>query len=905
MPPDEQRPDPEALLALARQEERRQKEGRLRVFLGAAPGVGKTYAMLEAARARQAEGVGLLVGVVETHGRPETQALLAGLEVLPRRQLDYNGHTLQELDLDAALVREPSLLLVDELAHTNVPGSRHPKRWQDVLELLERGIDVYTTLNVQHLESQSDVVAGVSGVAIRETVPDSLLERADAVVLVDLPPEDLLTRLKEGKVYLPRQAEWAAQHFFRPSNLAVLRELALRTAARRVNAEVLTWRSRQAVAATWPTSERLLVCVGPAPTSADLVRAAKRLADGLRAAWFAVYIETPALAALPAEERNRAVRNLQLAQRLGAETMTLTGHDVASEVIAFARARNANRIIIGKPLSRSLRERLMGSFVDRIIRDSGDIDVQIIRPRGAEAIPSRAPAPLPSPQPAAGPAWRGWAGALGLWTAATGLCFLIQPRLEQSNLIMIYLLGVTVTSVLWGRWPALANSVLSVAAFDFFFVPPFLTFAVSDTQYFVTFTVMLAVALVISTLATRLRERAEAARVLQRRSEIMHSLSAQLARQRGAHNLLAVAARQIGELFESEVTGLMPGEHGQLVPAAGQEWGSSPADAKERGVAQWAYDLGQSAGWGTENLPYCQALYVPLLGVEGPVGVLQVRPQHPESLFSPEQTRLLSSLAGQLALTLEVERLEQSALRSRLEGETERTRSSLLSAVTHDFQTPLAAVMGSASSIVEMGLDLPRPAMQELAENIYGEAERLSRLINNLLRVTRLQSGALALQRELQPLEEVIGAALNRLERAMAGRELSIDLPADLPLLKLDGPLMEQLFLNLLENALKYTPEGSPLSLRAWLRDNTMEVELADQGPGVAEEERERIFALFQRSDKDNTSPGHGLGLAICRAIVAAHGGRIWVENLPEGGAAFRVSLPLEQAPAPPPPKGA
>lgn len=889
MPPDEQRPDPEALLALARQEERRHKEGRLRVFLGAAPGVGKTFAMLEAAQTRQSEGVDLLVGVVETHGRPETEALLAGLEVLPRRRMDYGGHQLEGLDLDAALERNPSLLLVDELAHTNVPGSRHPKRWQDVLEVLERGIDVYTTLNVQHLESQSDVVSGVSGVKIRETVPDSLLERADAIVLVDLPPEDLLVRLKEGKVYLPRQAEWAAQHFFRPSNLAVLRELALRAAARRANAEVLTWRQGQAAQATWPTSERLLVCVGPAPTSADLVRAAKRLADGLRADWFAVYVETPALAALPAEERNRAMLNLQFAQKLGAETITLTGQDVAQEVISFARARNVNRILIGKPLSRTLRERLLGSFVDRIILQSGEIDVQIIRPRPPEAPPAK-PISAVKGKP---DKRRGWFGALGTWALATLVCHLAQPRLELSNLIMIYLLAVTVTSLFFGRWPAIINSIMSVAAFDFFFVPPLLTFAVHDTQYLVTFAVMLVVTLVISTQATKLRERAEAARLLQRRSEVMHQLSAQLARQRGTQNLLAVAVRQIGELFNSEVTGLLPDERQQLVPAAGQDWGSSPADAKERGVAQWAFDLGQAAGWGTENLPYCQALYVPLSGLEGPVGVLQVRPHEPEHLFSPEQVRLLMSLAGQLALALEVERLEHNAQTARLDGEAERMRSSLLSAVTHDFQTPLAAVMGSASSIMEMGEGLPREKVLELAENIFEEAERLSLLINNMLRVTRLQSGALALQRELQPLEEVVGAALNRLERGMAGRTLAVEMPADLPMLPLDGPLMEQVFINLMENALKYTPAAGPLNLRAWARADSLEIELADRGPGLAEEDRERIFELFHRGGVGDGRPGYGLGLAICKAIVQAHGGRIWAENRPGGGASFRISLPL------------
>lgn len=888
MPPDERRPDPEALLVLARQEERQQREGRLRVFLGAAPGVGKTYAMLEAAQARRAEGLEVVVGVVETHGRAETQALLQGLEVLPRRPVPHGGHTLEEFDLEAACARQPALLLVDELAHSNLPGSRHPKRWQDVQELLERGMDVYTTLNVQHLESQSDLVARISGVVIRETVPDSILERADALVLVDLPPEDLLVRLREGKVYVPPQAELAARNYFRQSNLTALRELALRTAARRVNAEVLTWRQGQAVSVTWPTSERLLVCVGPAPTSADLVRAAKRQADSLGAPWFAVYVETPAQAALPDQERNRATRHLRLAQQLGAETLTLSGADLAQEMISFARARNISRIIIGKPLTRTLRERLLGSFVERIIRDSGDIDVQVIRPRSL---------PTPGGRPAPAPArprldWRPWAGGLGLWAASTGLGFLVGPRLDLSNLIMIYLLGVTITAVVWGRLPALACSVLSVAAFDFFFVPPFFSMAVADAQHLVTFGVMLAVALVISTLATRLRERAEAARLLQRRSEIMHNLSAQLARQRGAQNLLAVATGQIGELFESQVTGLLPDQAGRLVPAAGQEWGSSPEGAKERGVAQWAFDLGQPAGWGTENLPYCQALYVPLLGLEGPVGVLQVRPQNLERLLSPEQIRLLESLAGQLALTLEVERLEQNAQQALLARETERLHSSLLSAVTHDLQTPLAAVMGSASSIVELGSRLEPEAVRGLAENIYDEAERLSRLVHNLLKVSRLESGAMTLQRELQPLEEVVGAALNRLEGRLAGRELNLSIPADLPLLLLDGPLMEQVFLNLLENALKYTPPKSPLDLRAWPQEGAVEVELADRGPGLPEAELERVFDMYHRFGGDQARPGHGLGLAICRGVVQAHGGRVWAENRPGGGAVFRLSLP-------------
>ena len=886
MSPEEQRPDPDALLAYAQRQERKQTPGRLRIFLGAAPGVGKTYSMLEAARAKRTEGLDVVAGVVESHGRAETEALLQGLELIPRRQVPHRGVILAEFDLDAALARRPALILVDELAHANAPGSRHPKRWQDVRELLDSGIDVYTTLNIQHVESRNDVVAQVTGVIIRETVPDSLLEDAESLVLVDLPPEDLLTRLKEGKVYIPQQAEWAAQNYFRPGNLASLRELALRMTAERVGSEVLVYRQGQAAPATWPTGERLLVCVGPAPSSAKLIRAAKRMAEGLHAPWLALYVETAEMARLPQEERNRAIQHLQLARQLGAETVTLSGGRVAEEVVHFARARNVSKIIIGKPLRPAWKDRIFGNFVDEVIRLSGEIDVYVIRGQ-AEPGPRTSSSPVRPPTD-----WTGYLASLAIVALGTGLGSLVRPYLEPSNLIMIYLLGVMIAAIRWGRGAAVLGSLFSVLAFDFFFVPPFYTFAVADTQYLITFAVMLLVALVISHFTSLIQRQAQTARHLQRRTESLRALSGQLAGTRGAEMLLSIAVRHAEEIFESQVRGLMPDEQGQLVIVAGPQGGPIP-DAKERSVAQWAFDLGQVAGWGTETLPYVGALYVPLLGLEGPVGALEVRPQDPQRLFSPEQMRLLDAIAKQVALALEVDRLEKSTLKAQLDMETEQMRSSLLSSVTHDFQTPLAAVLGSASSILEIGPNLSLADIRGLVENIYDEAERLSRLINNLLKVTKLESGALALHKELQPLEELVGSALNRLERRLTQRHLHISLPEDLPMAPMDGPLVEQVFLNLLENALKYTPEGTPLSIAAQARDNELEVEVADQGPGLPGEDLENIFEMYYRGSAKNSQNGYGLGLAICKAIVRAHGGRIWADNLPGGGAAFRFTLPL------------
>ena len=881
----QRRPAPEAFLPEAKEEGARGRAGRLKVFLGAAPGVGKTYAMLQAARIKQGEGENMSVGVVETHGRRETEALLEGLEVLPRRSVEYRGVKLQEFDLDGALARAPALILVDELAHTNAPGSRHPKRWQDVLELLGRGIDVYSTLNIQHLETLNDIVVQITGVTVRETVPDSLLERAD-IELVDLPPEELIERLREGKVYVPEMAARAVENFFKLPNLAALRELSLRATAEGVGVVVESHRRRQAPEAIWPTKERLLVAVGPGPNSAKLVRAARRMAAGFRAEWIAVFIES-STQRLSEKARVSAIDNLRMAERLGGETLTLTTRDVVEGVLDLARQRNVTKIVVGKSRRPRWLERLQGSIVGELIHRSGDIDVYVIRgeTEGAQAPASESLGMTHAPLSEYG---------LSLVAAAiaTAVCYAIFPFLALTNLVMAYLVGALLVASRGHRGPAALYSMLSVLCFDFFFVPPRFNFAVSDTQYLFTFIVMTAVAMLISDLTVRIRAQAESARLGEMRTAAMHALSRQLASTRGVQAILDIAVRHVAEVFDSEIIALMPGLAGSLEirSASGVK---DELEDKERSVAQWVFDLGQSAGLGTQTLPVVEALYAPLLGAEGPVGVLRVRPRRKERLLVPDQMLLLESFAHQIGLSLEVDRLQDNAKQAQVEAEKERLRSALLSSVSHDLRTPLAAIIGSARSVLQSLGSMPMEKVRELLENVQSEGEWLARLVNNLIEATRLETGAARIRKEPGSIEEVLGAALGRLEDVLKGREVTTRLPADLPLVPLDSVLTEQVFLNLLENAVRHTPAATPIEISASADRGVLTVEVADRGPGISSDELERVFEKFYHA---RSSKGAGLGLAICRAILNVHGGRIWAENRKEGGAAFRFTLPIEEA---------
>jgi two-component system sensor histidine kinase KdpD len=885
------RPNPDDLLARVNAEEAEQSRGKLKIFFGAAPGVGKTYAMLEAGRKVAKEGIDVLVGYVEPHVRPETQALVLGLDMLARREIDYRGTKLLDFDVEAALARRPELILVDELAHTNAQGLTHAKRWQDVKRLLDAGIDVFTTLNVQHLESLNDVVAQITGIIVRETVPDSMFEQADEVELVDIAPDDLIERLHEGKVYLPQQAERAIANYFQKGNLIALRELALRTMAERVDAQMLRYRQDHAVTRTWPAADRLLVCIGPSPMSPRLVRATVRMATSLRAPWVALHVETAEDSRMGAEDSDRLATTLHLAEQLGGETATVTGEKIADAVLDYARSRNVTRIIVGKPQQPRWRELLRGSYVYELTRKCGDIDVYVI---SGDSGPQTAS--LLSARPGEDSKLQ-YLGALTVVGLCTGIDFALLPHFELTNLIMVYLLGVVAVAARFGHGPAVLASVASVAAFDFFFVPPHLTFAVSDVQYVFTFGVMLATALTISTLTARVRAQADAARRRERRTAALYALSRELLEVQSLDVLVELGAKHVRDLFGSELILMLAEFENRAIlrkePVLAR-LSTAAFDEREWGVAQWVFEHGQRAGRGTDTLPAAKTLFLPLKTVRSVIGVAGVQPpQGPRSLLLPEQVQLLETIAGQIAMAAERIMLAEEAHRAEVEVETERLRHSLFSAISHDLRTPLASIMGASSTLADHQIQLDEATRQELLQSILGEAERLNRLVTNLLEMTRLEAGALKVHKEPQGLVEVIGPVLQRLSRQLTSREVRVDLPADLPLVPLDDLLIQQVLTNLVENAAKYTPADSPIEIAASIHNDAVVISVADRGPGLKQEDRERVFEKFFRSTTNGIRSGVGLGLAICRGIVELHGGRIWAENRPQGGAIFRFTLPV------------
>lgn len=884
-PAEIERPDPDALLRRVVAEEGAKQRGRLTVFFGAAPGVGKTYAMLEIARAEmEQEKRDVVVGVVETHGRYETGALTLGLELLPRRKVNYRGVVLDEFDIDAALARRPDVILVDELAHTNAEGSRHPKRWQDVEELLDAGIDVFTTLNVQHVESLNDVIAKITGVVVRETVPDSILEAAHAIKLVDLPPEDLLERLREGKVYVSAQAHRAIENFFRKGNLIALRELALRHTAERVDAQMLAYRKAQGIEQTWATTEQILVAVSPSPYSARLARAARRMAAALHARWYAVYVEPVSARPLPKAAQARLSQNLRLAEQLGAEVVTLSGEHPGRALIDFAREHNVTKIIVGKPLVFRPWDRLRGSLVDRMARSSGDIDVYVTAGDAAEGetLPEQAPRePVHVPS---------YVLALGAAGVATAVAWVLFGRSELADVVMTYLLGVVLVSTRVGLWPSVVAALSSVAAFDLVFIPPYFTLAIADLRHAVTFSVMFLVAVVISGLTQRVRNQAAAWQERERRTSTLYALSRDLSGARDEEQVVRVTAEHLERVFESSIEVFAPRGEPTLSRIHASSGLGGPAE-RDVSMAQWVWSHRQEAGLGTATLPGGEALYVPLVTSGDVAGVLGLRPRDTARFAALEQRRQVDAFAAQLAMALERAELAEETERARREVEAEQLRSSLLSSVSHDLRTPLAVITGAAGTLLEKFTDIPENTRRDLMQTVLDEAERLTRLIRNLLDMTRLESGAVTLKRELLPLEELVGAALNRLEARLAGHEVRVELPADLPLVPCDPILLEQALINLLENAVKYGKD--PVELSAARYADEVMLEVADRGAGVPPGEEQRIFEKFQRAGREGSAGGVGLGLAICRAIATAHGGRIRADQREGGGVAFRLYLPL------------
>lgn len=879
------RPDPDALLAQLKAEDARATRARLKIFFGATPGVGKTYTMLDEARRARADGDDVVIGIVETHGRPETEQLQEGLPVIPRRALEHRGVKLTELDLDAALARKPARILVDELAHTNAPGSKHVKRWQDVLELLDAGIDVHTTLNVQHVESLGDVIQQITGVKVRETVPDAVIERADEIELVDIPPEELLERLSEGKVYIPDQAQRAVQSFFQRGNLLALRELALRRTAERVDADVLAYRKEHGISASWPAAERILVAVGPSPASERLIRATKRIAEGLHAEWIAAHVEVLGAPPLGDRDRERIENHLRLAESLGAELERLAGVSVAEALLGYARAHNVTRIVAGKPTHARWRDRVRGSLLDSLIRGSGDIDVHVIAPidDGARARPGSAPRATSR---------AGYVVALAAIAVATALGLALFRYATLADITMIYLIAIMLAS-LSGRGPSLVAASLAVVAFDFCFVPPRFTFAIAEAHHLLTFAVMFGAGLAISTLTVRLRQQERDAVIRERNTATLLAFTREIAAALAPGDVAAVTVRHLEAAFPVAASVVIPDpdEPGALTSAAGL----MPLASQELAVTRWAFDHGEPAGLGTNTLPGARVLAVPLIAGDTTVGVIAVQARQDPRRLGGASLPLLEAFAHQAGLALARVRFAQEARDAALRARTEELRSSLLSAVSHDLRTPLAVITGAATTLRDERERLSPGVRDELVASIIDDAQRLERVLANLLQLTRVESG-LAPVREWIPVEELVGAALTRLEDALGDRAVELDVPADLAV-AVDPVLFEHVLINLIDNALKHG--APPLELRARRRDDVLVLDVRDHGPGVPAQLGPRLFDKFVRA---SSAPGAGLGLAVVRAIVSAHGGTVTVEAPAGGGACFHIELPAEHPTVPRPP---
>jgi len=895
----EQRPDPDALLAKVKQEEAAAQRGKLRIYFGSSAGVGKTYAMLVAARKLHLEGRDVVLGVIETHGRSETAALLGELEVLPPRQMPHRGKLLSEFDLDGALARRPALILVDELAHSNVQGARHPKRWQDVEELLAAGIDVFTTLNVQHLDSLNDVVGGITNVRVWETVPDTVFDDADEVVLVDIPADELLDRLKAGKVYVQHQVERAANNFFRRGNLMALRELALRRTADRVEGDVQAYREGKAIGSVWKTATALLTCVGPDRGAERVVRAAARLASQLNADWHAIYVETPSLQRRPVAQRERILATLNLAKELGATTAVIANPSVAESVIAYARKHNLSKVVIGRDASRRLLP-WQRSNGQRLAMLAPDIDLVEIGRLGTDtAAPANHGAAAPGLATPEGSERRRTKRRRYLWAtlACVGITVVaapLAPRFDRANIVALYLLTVVVVAWRFGRGPAALAAVLSVVAFDFFFVPPRFSFAVSDVQYLLTFAVMLAVGLIVGQLTAGLRFQARVASHREERAASLYEIARDLSGAVQIDQVVKISDESIERTFRASAALLLPDEQGKL--AAAELGLASPLNV-DLGIAQWAFDKGEQAGFGTDTLPGSDVLYIPLRAPERARGVLAVRANNPRMLRIPEQRQLLDTFAALVAIALERVHYVGVAQDALVRMESERLRNSLLAALSHDLRTPLTVLVGLAESLTLAKPPLAR-AQVEIAEAMKDEAHRMSALVGNLLDMARIESGEVKLNLEWQPLEEVVGSALRAARGMLTNHRVEVSLPRDLPLVRLDALLIERVLVNLLENASKYTPAGSRVSLSAEVVGDRMSLSVADDGPGLPPGREEAVFQKFTRGERESATPGVGLGLAICRAIVESHGGRITGQHRHGGGALFTLSLPLGDPPA-------
>jgi two-component system sensor histidine kinase KdpD len=880
------RPSPDALLAAAAREAR----GKLKIFLGAAPGVGKTYEMLQSARRRKAEGVDVVIGVVETHGRKETEALLEGLEVIPRRQISYEGRVLTEMDIDAILARRPAVVLVDELAHTNAPGSRHPKRYLDVEELLATGVDVYATVNIQHVESLNDIVAQITRVRVRETVPDRIVDAAE-VEVIDLTPDDLIQRLREGKVYIADQAERALKHYFSPGNLTALRELALRRAAERVDEQMVSYMQEHAIAGPWPAGERLLICINERPGATQLVRYGKRVADRLHGPWTALYVETPRHQRFGEAERDRVAEALRLAEKLGADTLTIPGQRIADDVLAYARENNATQIVIGKSTRSRWFEMLHGSVVHDLLRKAGNISVHVIAGAGetAPAKPVKTSAGMESIDPIA------YAISTVLVAAALGVALLISQFVDLDNISLVFLAAVLASAVRYGAGPSAVAALLSVLCYNFFFLPPLYTFTIADPANVVALFFFMIVALLTSSLTARTRTQAVIARKEAKTTGELYGFSKKLAGIAKLDDLLWATAHQIASMLKVEVV-ILTAEGDSIAVRAGFPPEDELDDA-DLAAARWCWDHNQPAGRGSDTLPGGKRLFLPLRTGRGVVAVLGINRKAPGPLFTPDERRLLDALGDQAAVAIERTQLAEDIDEARVLAETERLRSALLTSISHDLRTPLASIIGTITSLRSFGKLYDEKTRDEMLATAQDEGERLNRFVANLLDMTRIDSGAIELRREMIDLSDVVGSALQRCSKVLANQRVAVTLAPDLPMFALDFVLMEQVLVNLLDNAAKYAPSGTTIEIDGRRENGTVVIEVRDEGPGIPVDDLERIFDKFYRvRSGDRQRAGTGLGLAICRGFIEAQGGTIVAANrVDRSGAVFTIRLPVEE----------
>lgn len=884
---DDKRRKPKEYLDIAEKEARAKSRGKLKIFLGAAPGVGKTYAMLEEAIIKHNEGIDIVAGVVETHGRKETQVFLEKLEILPKQTIVYRGIDFAEFNLDLALERKPELILVDELAHGNIPGSRHTKRWQDIMELLDRGIDVYTTMNVQHMESLNNIVTQITGLIVRETVPDKILEEANSIELIDLPSDDLIRRLEEGKIYVPSEINIAIEHYFRKSNLSALRELALRVTAEQVDVEVLLYRHGDAIEKIIPVKERLLVCVGAGPHSPRLIRAAFRMAKSLQASWLAVSIETPKIAQ-DEEKKQKILQHFQLAEQLGGETLLITGTDIVEEILNLAHERNVTKIILGKETRSRWRDFFTRRLADELVRHSIDIDLYILRgglqePPPVEKDLSHIKRSKTTP----------WDYFLSIATVfvCTAMSYFLSFYFKATDLIFIYFIGIIFVAYRGLWWPAFLACILNILLIDFLFLAPKNVLYTSNLQDNLLLLIVLIVSLALSRLGISTRQQVESTRKREQHITAIHLLSKSLAKTRGVEKIISISKQQISEVFCSDAEIFLPDKGGQLFPKSQTD--KPLISTKEQSVIQWVYELGQMAGLGTQTLPENEALYIPLLGTRGTVGVLKVKPKSNLRLLLPEQLNFLLDFSNQIAMAIEVDRLQEDAKNSDLQIETEKVRTIVMKYMADIIHAPLKELMELANNILALGHTTHSVEVEKLGSAIYNNSAEIIHLINNISRLARLESSEITLTKNLHSIENVLQIVLKSLARRLKNRPLIISIPETIPRVPFNKVYMEHVFFNILENAIRYTPPTAAIEISAVLKKDRIEISVLDKGPGLASDEINKIFEKFYRGQSIPNIIGMGIGLNYCQRIIHMHGGEIWAENNPTGGAIFRFTLPL------------